>query len=671
MEAVIKLSALNITPQKEKQFNSKGIFTAEDLIRFLPRDYLDFTKETGILPETEVSCVSVKLTGMTNRHSGKVSTVTGFCTELKTKKKIVVTWFNQSFMSQRLNPYIGHDFYLCGKMQYNAKYDNYSVAMPDLFEPNTASAKRVVPVYSKIRGMSDAYLTGKIRDTFTVPGTAGETLPFDLVTEKGLMNIKEALYALHFPMSMQQVARAKERILFDDLLFFALCNEWSQRSAAKGSPYSIKTMRLMNEIRSDLPYTLTDDQVNAVQEMVNTCRDGHRINALVQGDVGCGKSIIAFLMMAGFIDSGYQACLMAPTQVLARQHYNELQALVGDKGYRVVYLGSELKAREKKAALSAIESGEAQFIVGTHACVAKDVRYHALALAITDEEHKFGVAQRSSLVEKASAGVHSITMSATPIPRSLAQIVYGGGVQCHTIQTMPAGRKPVITGIAKSRERIYKFLLNQVRHGHQAYVVCPMIETNEEMENVESVESISAAYREALEPSGVRIATLTGRDSKEDTERIIESFRKGEIHILIATSVIEVGVNVANATAMVISSAERFGLASLHQLRGRVGRSDLQAYCVLESRNLTEKAQQRLDAIVRTTNGFEIAEADLAMRGAGDLLGTKQSGSNKYMELMLSYPDKYEEAQRYARELLDAGTRCPMVSAVMALEEAA
>jgi len=325
-------------------------------------------------------------------------------------------------------------------------------------------------------------------------------------------------------------------------------------------------------------------------------------------------------------------------------------------------LSNERKKSELKKEKEKIANGTAQFIVGTSAILGRDVAYKSLAVTVVDEEHRFGVAQRDGLREKASAGVHTITMSATPIPRSLAQVMYGNTVQLYTIRSMPKGRKPILTGIQPDRNRIYRFIAAQVKkYHHQAYVVCPMIDVNDDMAGVKSVEEVSEEYRAALEPLGVRIATLTGRDKKAYSEETIQGFKQGEIDVLISTSVIEVGVNVPNATAMVITNAERFGLSSLHQLRGRVGRSDLQSYCVLESANITEKGRQRLDAMCQTTDGFKIAEADLAIRGAGDILGTRQSGENRYMTLMLAFPDRYRAVQEDARDILDAGTSCRLL----------
>ena len=360
---------------------------------------------------------------------------------------------------------------------------------------------------------------------------------------------------------------------------------------------------------------------------------------------------------------------MAPTQVLAKQHYDEMSSLMEQIGYRVAYLHSGMKAKEKRDILADIHSGAIQMIVGTQAVISGTVEYSRLGLTIVDEEHRFGVDQRSTLASKAKDGVHAITMSATPIPRTLAHVIYGDTVQLLTIRTMPNGRKPVITAMSTGRDKIYRFIIKQSRLKHQAYAVCPMIDKNDDMEGVKSVEEVSAEYRAALEPYGVKVATLTGRNSAQETEDTITAFKNGEIDVLVSTTVIEVGVNVPTATAIIIHNADRFGLSQLHQLRGRVGRSQLQSYCVLECENPTEEGKQRLNAMCSTTDGFAIAEADLKIRGAGDFIGTKQSGDNKYMSLMLAFPEKYEIAKKTAAIILDRGDDCCILAERVAAEQ--
>lgn len=457
------------------------------------------------------------------------------------------------------------------------------------------------------------------------------------------------------PQNMQEVEDGKKRLLCDELLNFAVANEWNKRNSAIGSPFSIKTLKLYHDIVNSLPYQLTSDQSSAVKTMLAHAQEGKRINALVQGDVGCGKTIIAILMVAAFVGSGYQTVIMAPTQVLARQHYEDVAAIMEPYGIKVAYLGTDVKASEKKKIAKDIEEGSIKVIVGTQSVFGKNINYNNLALTVADEEHKFGVAQRNALTEKASAGVHSITMSATPIPRSLAQVIYGGNTQLYTIKTMPAGRKPVITGLATTKEKLFNFIIKEAKAGHQTYVVCPMIDANDDMEGVRSVEEVSKEFLSRLAPHGIQIETLTGRDSKDKkkTEEIINRFKDGTASVLISTTVIEVGVNVPTATTMVIINAERFGLAALHQLRGRVGRGSYQSFCVLDAEHAGKEGRERLSILVNNSSGFEIAKEDLRLRGAGDFIGTRQSGDNKYLSLLLAYPDEYKKAQELAVELID------------------
>lgn len=676
----MNLSVLDVSPKKERQFAKRNILIAEDLLRYLPKKYDDFSSETGILGSSHISCVVVHVERF-QKSFGRVETLKAFCTVPPRCERLVITWFNQNYLLDKYGVASGHEVFVAGTIKYNQQYRVYEMSTPEVFEPNISLGKRLRPVYSKIPGMSLDYLREKIELASTITELTKETLPYDIVAENGQLSMREALYKLHFPSTMSQVEAGQRRLIFDDLVYFALQQEWASRRQNTASHFKLASSDLLDDVRKSLPYELTDGQNAAVSGMVKDIASGHRINALIQGDVGCGKTIVAFLIMCAMVGSGYQAVLMAPTQVLARQHYADLSALVNPFCYEAAYLGSELKAAEKNKICKRIAAGDIKFVVGTHSVLGKNVKYCSLALTVADEEHKFGVAQRKALVEKAAAGVHSITMSATPIPRSLAQVIYGNTVQLHTIETLPKGRKYIRTGVSvaknglSARERTYCFLKGQIAKGHQAYVVCPMIDQNDDMDGVKSVEEVSEEFRTALEPEGIRIGTLTGKDDKAQTESTIAAFKSGEIDILISTTVIEVGVNIPNATAIVITSAERFGLASLHQLRGRVGRSSFKSYCVLESDSQTEKGRQRLEAMcalkpdghggMRPWDGFDIARADLAIRGAGDFIGTRQSGDNYYMQLMLAYPDEYKRAQQIASKLLDKGYQCPLVERML------
>lgn len=651
----MELAALGIKPNKKKQFESRGISSVEELLSFLPRKYKDFSQITGILPSDQVSCLRARVTNVSSKNAGKVPYVSADCVEFPSGKPIHVIWFRSMWIYSRIRSLINKSIVVVGKVDYSDKF-GYSIVQPEVFDYETALG--IYPVYRSIPGMSTEYLQEKMQAALNVGLTGSEIIPEDIVDREGELPMPVALRYIHTPQTIRQSEEGMNRILLNDLLYFALHNELNKAEISKGSQYNIKSISLMNAVKSALPYQLTVDQEKAVDEMVRTARDGRRLQSLVLGDVGSGKTVTAALVAAAFIGSGYQVVMMAPTQVLAKQHLASFREMMEPHGVQIAYLDSTLKAKERREVLKSIVSGEAQLVIGTHACIAGDVVYSNLALTVVDEEHKFGVKQRAAIVEKAAAGVHSITMSATPIPRSLAQVIYGDNVQLHTIKTMPLGRKPVITGIAKDPAKVFRFLASEAKKGHQAYVVCPMIDANDENPDVGSVETVSEEYRKVLEPLGVSVETLTGKDSKARTEDVIERFKSRDIDILIATTVIEVGVNVPNATTMVVTNAERFGLSQLHQLRGRVGRGDLQSYCVLRSDTQDDKALERLNALCQTTDGFKIAEADLKLRGAGDFLGTQQSGNNKYVMLMLGNPERYKTAVRLAKELIDRGMSC-------------
>ena len=647
---VMQLANLGVTPAKEKQFNKKGIFSAEDLIRFFPRAYNDCSNITGILPENAVSIIIVRINDVRLYNNG-TPVIVATCTEKQSGKRVNISWFHQNYLYSRICFLRNSEVLVSGKITYNMQYDNYSISSPLVFTSDIKNGARIYPVYSKINGMSDEYLSGKIVEALKFD--IQETCPEHVIKDNKLLSLQAAINELHSPTSMERLELAKERLVFDDLLYFALRMEQSDRMVSRGSQYGVKTLKMTTQIIESLPYSLTEDQKNTLRSMVSHMKQGKRINALVQGDVGCGKSIIAFLMMVVAADSGYQAVLMAPTQVLAKQHYEDFSNLVAPFGLKTALLGGNtMKKSEKEKILEEIRTGEIQFVIGTHAVLNKEIQYKALAVAITDEEHKFGVLQRASLVEKASTGVHSITMSATPIPRSLAMVIYGNNIQMHTIKTMPRGRMPVKTAVSNSLNGVFRFLLQQINQGRQIYVVCPMIEKNEDVVGVKSVEEISELYRNILEPKGISVSTLTGKTPKDEAAEIISKFKCGEIKVLVSTTVIEVGVNVPNASAIVIHNAERFGLSGLHQLRGRVGRGKYQSYCVLFS---DDKNNERLAAMVATNDGFKIAEEDLRLRGAGEFIGTKQSGDDKYMALMLAYPERYEEIKKIAEKMLDVG----------------
>lgn len=639
------IETLRMPPQKIKQLEDKGIYTLEDLLKYFPKDYMDFTVESSVSVENIGK--NVAITGILSsvRHLSSNKNVIKCEVNTSNGMKLQILWFNQEYLFDKLSYIKGSKVIVCGKLTRNDKYFNYSIINPPIFSRSIEDSKRIFPIYKKIPGMSTDYLMGLI-DEARKKVSVKDTLSEEIKKEFNLCDYETLFDKIHSPKSQADINASKRRLIFEDMYYFA--NKlYSESETEEKSRFVMKNNIKTNQIISDLPYSLTDDQKEAYKEIKDTFSSGKRLNALVQGDVGSGKTIIAFLSMFLAAENGYQGVLLAPTQVLANQHYLELKAMGEKYGFNTVILKSKMKVKEKREALESIKNGNADFIVGTHSVFAEDVIYNNLALAITDEEHKFGVTQREALTEKCKDGIHTITMSATPIPRSLALTLYGVNKKVITISQMPNGRKPVKTGILNEPEMINNFMLKKIREGQQCYVVCPFVSKSDkeslaEIKSVESVFDDLSSWFNKNAPK-VKIAVITGKMKAADAENIINEFALGNIDILVATTIVEVGVNVPNANVMVIENAERFGLAQLHQLRGRVGRGNKQGYCILHSE---ESDNERLSVMCRSNNGFEIAEADLKNRGTGDLIGTVQSGYNKYVDLILLYPKFFNKVKK-------------------------
>lgn len=665
----MSLYDLNIPGKKIEQLNKAGIEDLEDLVSLYPVKYIDRTKLTGLLLTREESVFLFHFERISYQNSSK-PLIKAFGYERTTKLPVRILWFNQSFMYNRLEGYVGYDILVAGFVsfipaQYNEP-DHYSVTNPALFDTQGLYALGIYPVYRKIPGMSAEYLQDCITIARQLIGDKPETVPKRILDSNHLISHSEMITQLHSPTSMDKLDAAIHRKRWDDLLYFALRIELNSRSCSLGSSYNLPMLRMMNEVRSNLPFQLTEDQMKVVNESIATIRSGRRLNALIQGDVGCGKTIVVMLLMIAFAENGYQAALMAPTQLLASQHYEDLKKLVDGYDLPVAFVsGQKLRKAEQKELEEKISSGHYKLIVGTQALLSNTYQFSDLALVVEDEEHKYGVMQREVLTRKAAGGTHTVTMSATPIPRSLAQTIYGDSLQLYSIRTKPVGRLPIYTGRATSLEQLFRFLVSDIRnYGHQAYVVCPMISHNEKVKGVVSAEETYELYERVLTPYGIKVALVTGKTKKQDAAQIFQEFENNNISILISTTVVEVGINVPNATCIVIRNAERFGLAQLHQLRGRVGRGKDQSFCVLESA-IPENA--RIDAMCAHSDGFSIAEMDLRLRGAGDFLGIQQSGTERYLTMALKYPEEYTNAQTAARDILDSCEGCEILD--MAIQD--
>lgn len=628
----------------------KNITNFEQAVRIFPRKYYDFTQTVPLIARNcgEMRAFSCRLISFDKQEKNKRIIVKAKMEEEETGTKLYISWFGQYFMYKRLKDdfFQGERVLVCGKATYIPQYRNFFMQNPIIFtrfNPNRLCIYKVYPHYS---GISDDGLNGIINVSI-MRSMEQDMLPDHVRNAYGLPLITDAIYTLHHPLSFSDIQKAKNRLAIEDMLYFAVKLEEEAKRITGMSQYTIQSTKLAEKITGMLPYALTDDQKRVYEEIVTDMKKGNRVNALVQGDVGCGKTIVAFLLMAAAASNGYQSLLFAPTSVLAGQHYRELSAMMEALGKKVVYLEGGMKAKDKKQILEMIEDGTADMVVGTHSILQPGVKFKNLALAVIDEEHKFGVIQRRTVSEKAQNGVHTVTMSATPIPRTLAASMFSNK-KIYNITTMPAGRKPVQTILCDDQEEIDNFIFQELKKGRQAYVVCPLI--SDEDTKLMTVEDTYKMYAKQFGKENV--ALLHGKVKAEETEEILKGFMSGKVKILISTTVVEVGVNNPNASVMVINNAERFGLAGLHQLRGRIGRGEYQGLCILNSED-TEN--ERLNALCRCSNGFEIAEEDLRLRGVGNPIGTEQSGYNKLVETSLKYPNVFRQMRKVAAEMVRSG----------------
>lgn len=628
--------------------------TVEDVCQLFPSKYYDFSFINPLnMSRLDKNYAFVcKLVSYELKKQSSIYIVRCTLQDIYTQNELCVSWFGTTEMYNVLKKDYrpGDTCFIGGKLKASNKKNLFFMSNPIIFKKYDGESDcHIYTAYEKIRGISESNFE-RIINNCLEHATIPDKVPRELLHKYNLMSKDEAIREMHKPSSVEGVKKAKYRLNMDDLLYFALQLEEKNRNLPAGSAYGIHSLAITTKIIENLPFQLTKDQKSAYEELVNRIRSGKRLNALIQGDVGCGKTILAFLLMFVMADNGFQSVLLAPTQVLASQHYNELKEMAAPYDIDVVYIANGLKKKEREAILKSIEDGSALMIVGTHSVLSKEVKFHDLGLSITDEEHRFGVLQREEITTKAKAGMHTVTMSATPIPRSLSDVLLST-TEVFNIQSMPNGRKPIQTAICASQNTIFQFIKKEIEKGHQAYVVCPLIEDKQgAMEGILSVEQTYAEYTDAFGKGAV--AVLNGKMKEDETENVIQSFKNGEIKILVSTTVVEVGVNVPNATVIVINNAERFGLASLHQLRGRVGRGNSPGYCILNS---VHKDNKRLIALCKYKNGFQIAEADYALRGSGNILGTEQSGSNYYVELSMRYPDLFSELQKYAKKYMDTG----------------
>lgn len=626
---MISLKKIEVTPAKEKQFQNKGITCVEDLAAFFPRKYQDFREKKAIkdLKDGDICRVSGVILNVYDgdRFSIELDDGTGI---------MEITWFGGCYFKKALER--GTLWTFCGKAGFFRGEPN--MVQPALCAVGENRLAKIHPIYSKIQGMSDKYLKQKIDASLSVVAAAAVWSEQDAVAKSlGIMERVPAMKEMHQPASGDSWKAARRRMAFDEMYEFyeSLHQSRQNRAFALGKPMPKRDS--VNTFIENLSFELTVDQKGAVDSIYAGMNHEQPLNAMVTGDVGCGKTVVAFIAALQACENGYQAIVMAPTLVLARQHNEEMGKMAATAGVKTALLTSETKAKERKAILAGLADGSINILIGTHSVLSSELEFNDLGLTIVDEEHRFGTAQKALLEAYGKAGTHHLSMTATPIPRSYASSLYGDNLDLITIETMPAGRKPVITSVEHERAEVYQKLMNEVKIGHQAYVICPFIEDSEDekSKNVLSVKKIEAELEKFCKGTGVQVACISGDMKQKDVLTVIDKFAANEVQILVSTTIVEVGVNVPNATAIAVMNANRFGLAALHQLRGRVGRKGDQGYCYL----VAEQSNEKLAAMTMYSSGFEIAEMDLKLRGPGDILGLEQTGGSKVIETVLKYPN--------------------------------
>ena len=640
-----------IGPAKAKQFANLNIFTLRDLICHFPRGYEDRTKLVAIekLQPDEPACFKAMV-----MNTPRVSHI---------RKGLDITRVQVADHSGRLNITFFNNRFAADHLQYGKEYIFYGAVSGDfigynmtnpVFEPLDSEAvttRRVLPIYPLTAGLTNAAVLKAVRQALAVCDPPAEILPEDVRQQYGILPAERAYYAIHEPASMAEAELARKRLIFEEFFVFSagLSLMRSSRAEKKIPPYAHTDLM---PFRQALPFTLTGAQSRAIGEIVADFRKGAPMNRLVQGDVGSGKTMVAAAAAYCAARNGKQTALMAPTEILAEQHYTSLCKLFEPMGITVGLLTGSMKVKEKRLVREALASGEIQIAVGTHALITDATEFWDLGLVITDEQHRFGVGQRAKLSAKGEDS-HMLVMSATPIPRTLALLMYGD-LDVSILDELPPGREAVDTFLVGEsyRARINAFIRKQVAQGHQCFVVCPAVEENEDL-GIKAATVWAETLQKTVFPD-LRIALLHGQMKGAEKEEAMAAFARGEADVMVATTVIEVGVDVPNATLMVIEDADRFGLSQLHQLRGRVGRGKAKSYCILTSHNRNEETVKRLKALCKTTDGFKIAEEDLSLRGPGDFFGSRQSGLPTFRVANLSYDlQTLKEAQKASADWID------------------
>ena len=614
-----------VGPSRVELLNKLGIFTLKDLVTYYPRDYEDRSKpkkiadcmdgEDVLIEAMAVSrLVEIRVRKNMVMYKLSVSDDTGSCT---------ITWFNQPYLKTQFK--YGETYSFFGRVHLKGSKLEMNSPVFDSKESSKHTGK-IVPIYPTTYNLPQTTLRTIIENAVEqVSGNMEERMPDYILNEYNLCDINKAIKSIHMPEEFKDFSYARRRLVFEELLVMqlALLNlKSSWKNEQPGIQYS-KDVK-MSDVINDLPFKLTNAQLKVLEEIDGDMESTKAMNRLLQGDVGSGKTIVSIIAAYKAVKCGYQAAIMAPTSILATQHLESFSGMLEKYGIKCELLISSVTKKKKEEILEKLQNGEIDILIGTHAILEENVVFKNLGLVVTDEQHRFGVRQRGTIVSKGT-NPDVLVMTATPIPRTLALILYGD-LDISIIDELPPNRKEIETyAVTKSLEnRVNEFVRKQIKEGRQAYVVCPLVEENEEIK-AKSVEEIYEKYKNEIF-TDLSVEYMHGKMRPKEKDEIMERFKNGEIDILISTTVIEVGVNVPNSSIMIVENAERFGLAQLHQLRGRVGRGEYQSYCILKYNSNSEVAQKRMKIMTSTTDGFVIAEKDLELRGSGEFFGTKQHG---------------------------------------------
>lgn len=615
-----------VGPKLKERLNKVGIFTVLDLLLYFPRDYEFLNDDISLNGDTSdekaiLKCRVQSYGSSIRTRNGKTLTTINFTYN---NLKVIGKWFNQPYIKR--NFILGNEYNLMGKFK---KVNNTLEVINPLIPCKEANKSEILPIYTLKNGLTNKILV-KLINEILKNMIIKENLPDEIVKKYKLISLDKAIRSIHFPAGRGELQSAINRLKFQELFTYSLKIIMMKAHIKKeNSGISFKMSHLLKDLKESLPYTLTNTQSRTLREILLDQKRNIAMNRLVQGDVGSGKTLVALISMFNVYMNGYQTVLMAPTEILANQHYAEAKKYLDKFGVDIELLTGSTKEKEKKRIKEKIASGKEIMLIGTHALIQDDVELNNLGLVVTDEQHRFGVEQRSRLINK-NKRADVLVMTATPIPRTLSLYLYSD-LDISIIDELPPGRKPIDTMLVDMNQRMkaYNFALKEVEKGRQFYIVSPLIEENEKL-NLNSVEKIYEELKNGIFKD-VRIEILHGKMAGKDKDKIINTFKNGEIKGIISTTVIEVGVNVPNSTMMIIENAERFGLAQLHQLRGRVGRGEHKSYCILIANTKNDITRRRMEIMTESSDGFYIAEEDLKLRGAGEVFGMRQHGDEGFI----------------------------------------